>query len=386
MKRTIFIPLALLGFLVQGDNTVISPVLPGIASELGVLIPQAAIAVAGYLIPFGVFALLHGPLADRFGQQKIIVGAALGTAIFSSASGLATSLPLLVLFRGINGFFAAGIIPVTVSLIGDRVVGSKKQNRIGAYLGFTFLGQAAGTALGGGLAHYFSWRGVFILYGLMELVAAATLSRKLDLSKSASSTEGALNYINILKKPLIYSTLPLILINGFVVYGAFAYLGSHLKEVGDLSYLWIGAILSSFGLAAFLVGKKSGRLRELLSNSYFVLFGLIGGSSLLLYIYLGVGSLPILIISLLGFGSAFIAFQSAFITIAQSQSPQHTGTVMALVAFCLFCGGGIGTLVNRQILSHYGYLPIYVLASGLFVFLGVSSYRIYSAQERVPTS
>lgn len=68
----------------------------------------------------------------------------------------------------------------------------------------------------------------------------------IDNFKSASSTEGALNYINILKKPLIYSTLPLILINGFVVYGSFAYLGSHLKEVGDLSYLGIGAILSSW--------------------------------------------------------------------------------------------------------------------------------------------
>ncbi len=376
MEKTFFTALALLGFLVQGDNTVISPVLPDIASDLNILIPQAAIAVAGYLIPFGIFALLHGPLADRFGQGKIIGVAAFGTAVFSSASGLASSLPILIIFRGINGFFAAGIIPITVSLIGDIMEGQEKQNQIGAYLGFTFLGQAAGTALGGSLTHYFSWRGVFILYGLLELVAAIIIYKKLNLAEGPSPNKSDIKYSSLLKKPVIYSTLPLILTNGFIVYGSFAYLGSHLKEVYDLNYLWIGIILSSFGLAAFSVGKESGRLRKLLSDSYFVLFGLMGSLSLLLYIYAGVYNFLILIISLLGFGGAFIGFQSAFITIAQSQSPQNTGTVMALVAFSLFGGGGIGTIVNRQILIFHSYILIYITASALFILLGIGSYLL----------
>lgn len=70
LPKTLFISLAMLGFLVQGDNTVISPILPDIASDLNIFISEAAYAVAGYLIPFGLFALLHGPLADRFGQDR----------------------------------------------------------------------------------------------------------------------------------------------------------------------------------------------------------------------------------------------------------------------------------------------------------------------------
>ncbi len=376
MKYKAFVILALLGFLVQGDNTVVSPILPDIASDLNVLIPQAALVVAGYLIPFGFFALLHGPLADRFGQRRIISIAAFGTAVFSSASGLANSLPQLIIFRGINGFFAAGIIPITVSLIGDTMKGEEKQNKIGAYLGFTFLGQATGTALGGGLTHYFSWRGVFILYGVMELLAAVAIHYNLTIDRDTPSAKFPIGYRALLKKRLIYSVLPLVFTNGFIVYGSFAYLGSHLKDFYGFSYLWIGLILSSFGLAAFALGKKSGLLRAKLADGYFILFGAVGGLSLLLYIQTGVYALALLLVSLVGFGGAFIAFQSAFITVAQDQAPSSTGTVMALVAFCLFCGGGLGTLVNRKILTLYGYPPIYLTAAILFIALGIGSYWV----------
>lgn len=88
---------------------------------------------------------------------------------------------------------------------------------------------------------------------------------------------------------------------------------------------------------------------------------------------MGAYSSLFLIIALIGFGGTFIAFQSAFITAAQNQAPEHTGTVMALVAFSLFGGGGIGTLVNRQLLALGEYHYIFLLAAFLYMILGFAS-------------
>lgn len=170
-----------------------------------------------------------------------------------------------------NGFFAAGIIPISVSLIGDLSKGKEKQNRIGAYLGFTFLGQALGTALGGSLTHYFSWRWVFILYGLMELLALIMIYKELMNTDIQGLSTNFISYLKLLKRSKISRLIPLILINGFIVYGSFAYLGSHLREVYGFSYITVGFILSFFGLSAFALGKRSGIMREKMS-SFIILF------------------------------------------------------------------------------------------------------------------
>lgn len=270
MNKIAYIALFFLGFLVQGDNTVVSPVLPEIASDLEISISLAALAVTGYLLPFGIFALFQGPAADRFGKTRIIIMAGFGTAIFSATSGLAFSLPVLIFLRAVNGFFASGIIPITVSFIGDNWRGEEKQNQIGAYLGFTFLGQATGTAIGGSLTQFISWRIVFFLYGGLELVAGALILFKLLPEKSAENRGGNIVYAELLRKQKLLIIIPLIIINGFIVYGAFAFMGGHLEEVLAFNYLQIGFILSFFGLAAYSVGQKSGWLRNYLKRNIFL--------------------------------------------------------------------------------------------------------------------
>src|SRR3990172_12147153 len=111
--------LGLMLFWVQGDNYAASPLIVEIASDLNLSISQAALSIVSYMLPFGLFTLVFGPLADRFGKAKIINIAAFVTAIFSCLGAVAFNLASLSIIRAINGAFAAAIIPVTMSLIGD---------------------------------------------------------------------------------------------------------------------------------------------------------------------------------------------------------------------------------------------------------------------------
>ncbi len=70
VKRLIVV-LGLAGFIVMADNWVVSPLLPDIAHTLGVQPARAGILIAACMLPFGLFQLLYGPLADRFGKLQL---------------------------------------------------------------------------------------------------------------------------------------------------------------------------------------------------------------------------------------------------------------------------------------------------------------------------
>lgn len=81
----IIILLGLLGFIAMADNWVVSPILPAIAESLGIPVENAGILISAYMIPFGIFQIIYGPLADRFGKKQIITFAIL---FFTVATGL----------------------------------------------------------------------------------------------------------------------------------------------------------------------------------------------------------------------------------------------------------------------------------------------------------
>ena len=70
--KNIILILGLAGFVVMADNWVVSPILPAIAQNINVPVTSAGLLITAYMIPFGIFQLIFGPLADRFGKKKIL--------------------------------------------------------------------------------------------------------------------------------------------------------------------------------------------------------------------------------------------------------------------------------------------------------------------------
>ena len=101
VKRLILV-LGLAGFIVMADNWVVSPLLPTVAREFSVDPARAGVLIAAYMLPFGLFQLLYGPLADRFGKLRVVT---ISLALFTVATALcasATGLADLTAFRACN--------------------------------------------------------------------------------------------------------------------------------------------------------------------------------------------------------------------------------------------------------------------------------------------
>jgi predicted MFS family arabinose efflux permease len=365
-----------------------------IAKDLHLEISQAALSVTAYMLPFGLFTLLFGPLADRFGKAKVINLAAFGTAIFSALGAAAFDLASLSLIRAVNGAFAAAILPVTMSLIGDRFGHDPKKvhNALGKVMGMAFLGGAAATAIGGALAYLGSWRLVYLVYGIAELLIAFVMLRVLERQPGTIAKMNLRTaYKDAFANPALLKTVSIIFLVGFAVFGSFTYAGKFVQTRTGYNILLVGLVLISFGVATVVGGRKAGALRQKLGNKLLLLAGVIACGS---WALMGAWHSPVLLsVSLAGFGLGFIMIQPTLIATAQQLMPTRRGTVMSLAAFNMFVGGGIGTFINGKVLDTWGFEPVFIIAAALILLAStvaavvlqrIGSSPVYSQNAYLP--
>jgi len=369
LQKMVFI-LGFMAFWANGDNYAVAPLLIDIAKDLNIEIGRAALSVMAYMLSFGLFTIMFGPLGDRFGKTKVINIAAFGTAIFSMLGAFATNLPYLIAVRAINGAFGAGIFPVTMALVGESAQASERQNTIGKVMGMMFLGGASATAIGGALAYFGSWRLVYFIYGLAELILALTMLKVLE--KSGGKID-KLNFTKVYKEALsnteLLKIVSIIFLMGFSIFGSFTYSGKFVQSVTGYNILIVGLILSLFGIGTVIGGRKAGIVRKILSNKFLLSAGILGGISLLLLSY---SNVPLLIsVALFGFGLSFVFLQSTLVMKAQEVMPKLRGTAMSLASFNMFIGGGVGTFINGKILNNFGINKIYFIAALVLFTVGL---------------
>lgn len=379
-KRNLMIMvLGIMAFFANGDNYAVSPLLGTIASDLNLSISQASLSVMSYMLTFGLFTIVVGPLGDKYGKTKVINISAFGTAIFSMLGAFAFNLPSLIFLRAMNGAFGAGIFPVTMALVGENSDNSNRQKSLGKVMGMMFLGGASATAVGGALAYFGSWRLVYFIYGLAELIIAFAMVKALPKSQAS---KGKMQFISVYKEALknkeLLKTVGTIFLVGFSVFGSFTFTGQLVQGRTGYNILIVGLILTLFGLATVVGGRVGPKVRAKLKNRFLVVAGLLGAISLFT---ISVSNNVILIgIGLIGFGLAFISLQSTLVSAAQDKLPKLRGTAMSLASFNMFVGGAVGTNLNGVILDKSNLGTIFTIASVAMILVAILSTSVIKGE------
>ena len=171
----------MLGMLLAAlDQTIISTALPTIVGDLGGL-NHLQWVVDAYLVTSTCSTLLWGKLGDLYGR-KIVFQAAIVIFLAGSAlSGLAHSMVQLILFRGVQGLGAGGLMALAFAIIGD-ILSPRQRGRYQGYMMAVFsLSSVAGPAIGGFLTQSYSWRWCFYVNVPVGIVALVVTSTVLNL-------------------------------------------------------------------------------------------------------------------------------------------------------------------------------------------------------------
>ena len=264
--------LAVAGFASQAQVRVTDSLLPQIAAEFHTAVGAAAIVVTAYAIAHGSVQLIIGPFGDRLGKYRTVALTCAIGAVMVALCGLATSLPQLALARFATGAMAGGwVIPISMAFVGDVTPYEQRQTILGRYLTGQILGQLFGQAMGGVLGDLVGWRNVFFV--LSGIFAIATVGLLFELvtnpltrdgghsatprSAAGGATTGwgarfAADYGAVLSNPFARLVIAVAFIENVLVWGAFAYIGAHLRLRFGLSFTLIGMSVGCFGIGGLI--------------------------------------------------------------------------------------------------------------------------------------
>ena len=191
-------------FMVVLDNLVVSTALPVIRVDLGASIEELEWTVNAYTLTFAVFLLTGAALGDRFGRKRMFM---IGVGIFTAASAaaaLAPSTEWLIAARSLQGFGAAIVTPLTLTILSAAVSRERRGVALGAWSGIAGLAVAMGPLVGGAVVDGISWQWIFWLnvpVGLVLLPLATQLrestgpDKALDLPGLALASGGMLGVV-----------------------------------------------------------------------------------------------------------------------------------------------------------------------------------------------
>ena len=167
MDRTQRITLVATGFglfMIFLDALIVNVALPSI--QAGFAVGEAGLqwVVAAYSLGMAVFIMTAATLADLHGRRRWYV---IGIAVFTLASivcGIAPSVEVLNVARGVQGVAAATVNVTSLALVSAAFPDPKQKARaIGLWTAIASAGTAIGPTLGGVLVEQVGWRSIFLV-------------------------------------------------------------------------------------------------------------------------------------------------------------------------------------------------------------------------------
>lgn len=372
-EKRLIVVLGLAGFVVMADNWVVSPILPAISDSIKMPPAQTALIISAYMIPFGLFQLVFGPLSDRFGKQIVVSVSMTLFTLGTALCGIALGLVDLALYRGLTGIFAASVMPISLALIGDLIPMERRQQGIGTFMGIAFLGQGLSMAVGGTVAYFISWRGVFLTYAALSGLSTVFLFvtyRETPVTRNPNS-KFFKPYLDLLTKTESLFVYLLVLTEGILIIGSFSYLGAYTQHLFHLNYLSIGLTLTAFGVGAVISGRLAGMLVPPIGSVNTVSLGL-AFAALANLIFFGIKSSPFTLVLGVGLlGAGFMLAHSTLLTAVSEFARTARGTAMSMVGFCLMSGGGIGTAIGSVVMDSLGYPVLFLVCGGLLFLISI---------------
>ena len=158
------------------DATVVNVAMPHFGAHFRVLPTHTHWIATIYVLALASCVLTSGWMQDRFGAKRVFASAVLAFTAASMACGLATSLPMLVFTRALQGMAAGMMAPVSFTLV-LRAYDESVRAKVASYMLVpSFLAMIIGPAVGGLLLEIASWPWLFLINLPVGLVTWAIVT------------------------------------------------------------------------------------------------------------------------------------------------------------------------------------------------------------------
>lgn len=382
------LPVLLAGLSMIGPFSIdaVFPAFPLIGAQFGVDNAQLQQLISVYLLTYAAMSLFHGALSDAIGRKPVLVTGIAIYALASAGAALATSYPMLLACRGLQGMCAGAGLVVGRAIVRDCYEGAAAQQLMSRVMMIFSIAPVIAPMVGAQMLFLGGWHGIFwVLMGFTTVLATALVlllreSHPPEARTRFAPRELLAGYVGF-GRDLPFR--PLLVSCSVNFAGLFLYIASAPRIVRDLlhlsaqgfPWLFLPVVVGLMG-GAWL----SGRLAVRRSQVYTVNLGyasMLAACALHLLFALAMPD-PVLPWSMLPLILHGIGVQLAFPTLTLlllDRFPHHRGGASSVQAFAslLLCGVVAGVL-SPLLADRMLYLALG--ASGLTV-IGWVSWRWY---------
>jgi EmrB/QacA subfamily drug resistance transporter len=393
-------------------QSLVTPVLPTIQAALHTSQTNVTWVLTAYLLSASIFTPILGRLGDMRGKKKMFVIALIALALGSLLAALATTLPIMIIARVIQGI-GGGVLPLAFGIIRDEFPVEKVGGAVGLIAALTAIGAGLGIVLAGPIVTALDYHWLFWIPLIM--IALAALAAQFLVPESRETTPGKINWFTATlmsawlvallvavseapswgwgsakvlvllgaavvllavwivlearsKNPLIdmkmmairsvWATNLVALLFGVAMYALFGFLPEFLQTPSAAGY-GFGATITQSGVMLlpqavfmFLVGLVAGRLAQRFGSKLVLVVGsLIGFAALLLLALAHTEEWEIYLATALtgvGFG---LAFSSMSNIIVNAVPREQTGVASGMNANIRTIGGSLGAALMASVVT-----------------------------------
>jgi len=365
----------LLVFAAGTQAMLVAPIIPQIATQLGVEEARLGVLVTAYAVAVGAFALVTGPISDRVGRRTVLL---VGTALMAVAlalHGLADSYLSLVSVRALAGVAGGVLNGAAVAYVGDFFAPERRGRVNGWVISGFAAGQVAGIPVGTLLADAFGYRAPFLLFagvaalslGLVFVALPQPAVGRAGTPLSFGSAVGGYRAL-LARRDVAAATVVF-----FVMFGGSTLYMTFLPTWLTVSLgVGAGAIATLFllgGLSNAVVGPVSGSLSDRFGRKRIIVVASVGLAALMaLTPFLG---------SFVVVAGTFVVVMALFASRATSFTTMLTelvdgdqrGSLMSLTVGVGQVGVGIGGALAGTVYGSIGYTPSAVAAGLSMLFI-----------------
>ncbi len=171
---------ALAAFMEVLDTSIANVALPHIAGSLGASTDEGTWVLTSYLVSNAIVLPLGGWASSVLGRRNFFVLCIIIFTVASFLCGAAPTLPLLLVFRVIQGAGGGGLQPMAQAIMADSFEPHKRGQAFALYGLVAVLAPSIGPTLGGWITDNFTWRWIFFINIPVGILAFFLVTRLVE--------------------------------------------------------------------------------------------------------------------------------------------------------------------------------------------------------------
>lgn len=248
------------------STNIILPAFADIGEDLGVTARELGLTLSSFFITFALGQLVVGPLADRYGRQKLVLGGLSVFVVGTVIAGLATTLDVLIAGRIVQALGVCAASVLSRAIARDLFEGETLARALSLTMIATAAAPGFSPLAGSVLSVTLGWRAIFILVGLAAVVLAFFYVRDLGETHpadrraphSAKSVVLAYGRLTLDRRFILPALSMSLLLSG--LFASFAAAPAILMQGIGLTSLQTGLYFAATVFVVFAAGMAAPRL------------------------------------------------------------------------------------------------------------------------------